>query len=166
MPTDGDVIEVAHAALKTLKAPHVAGLPNLTSGLVGSVGWDSIRHWEPTLRAEAPDETGQPEVTVLALATDIAVVDHVSGSVWLIANAVNVDDRPTRADAAYDEAIARLDAMQRKAATPVAGEARVNVLDRSVPASPNCDSAPRKAIMNAALKRPNAISSTAMCSRR
>ncbi len=88
VPTDGDVVEVAHAALKTLKAPHVEGLPNLTSGLVGTVGWDSIRHWEPTLRAEAPNETGQPE-TVLALATDIAVVDHVSGSVWLIANAVS-----------------------------------------------------------------------------
>ena len=131
IPVEGDVVEVAHATLKTLKAPHVDGLPNLTSGLVGTVGWDSIRHWEPTLRAEAPNETGQPE-TVLALATDIAVVDHVSGSVWMIANAVNVDDRPTRADAAYDEAIARLDAMQRKAATPVGGEARVNVLDETI----------------------------------
>ena len=131
VPTEGDVVEVAHAALKVLKAPRVEGLPNLTSGLVGTVGWDAIRHWEPTLRAEAPNETGQPE-TVLALATDIAVVDHVSGSVWLIANAVNVDDHPTRADAAYDEAVNRLDDMQRRAATPVAGEARVNVLDESV----------------------------------
>ncbi len=131
VPTEGDVMEVAHAALKTLKAPHVEGLPNLTSGLVGTVGWDAIRHWEPTLHAEAPNETGQPE-TVLALATDIAVVDHVSGSVWMIANAVNVDDRPTRADAAYDEAVSRLDDMQRKAATPVEGEARVNVLDETV----------------------------------
>lgn len=131
VPTEGDVMEVAHDALKTLKAPHVEGLPNLTSGLVGTVGWDAIRHWEPTLRAEAPNETGQPE-TVLALATDIAVVDHVSGSVWMIANAVNVDDRSTRADAAYDEAVARLDDMQRKAATPVEGEARVNVLDETI----------------------------------
>ena len=131
VPTEGDVMEVAHAALKTLKAPHVEGLPNLTSGLVGTVGWDAIRHWEPTLRAEAPNETGQPE-TVLALATDIAVVDHVSGSVWMIANAVNADDRSTRADAAYDEAVARLDDMQRKAATPVEGEARVNVLDETI----------------------------------
>ena len=131
VPTEGDVMEVAHAALKTLKAPHGEGLPNLTSGLVGTVGWDAIRQWEPTLRAEAPNETGQPE-TVLALATDIAVVDHVSGSVWMIANAVNVDDRSTRADAAYDEAVARLDDMQRKAATPVEGEARVNVLDETI----------------------------------
>ena len=128
VPVDGDVIEVAHATLRELRAPRVAGLPNLTSGLVGTVGWDAIRHWEPTLRAEAPDETGQPE-TVLALATDIAVVDHVSGSVWLIANAVNVDDRPTRADEAYDDALARLDAMQRAAATPTPHEARVSVLD-------------------------------------
>ena len=60
------------------------------------------------------------------------MVDHVSGSVWMIANAVNVDDRSTRADAAYDEAVARLDDMQRKAATPVEGEARVNVLDETI----------------------------------
>ncbi|MCI1832151.1 MAG: anthranilate synthase component I [Bifidobacterium sp.] len=131
VPRDGDVIAVAHAALKVLKAPHVEGLPNLTSGLVGTIGWDSIRHWEPTLPHRAPDETGQPEL-VLAMATDIAVVDHASGSVWLIANAVNVDDRPTRADAAYDEAVARLAAMQHDAATPVAGESRINVIDPSV----------------------------------
>ncbi|NEG54640.1 anthranilate synthase component I [Bifidobacterium platyrrhinorum] len=131
VPTHGDVIEVAHATLKTLKAPRVEGLPNLTSGLVGTVGWDAIRHWEPTLRAQAPNETGQPEM-VLALATDIAVVDHVSGSVWLIANAVNVDDKPTRADIAYDQAVKRLDRMQENAATPTPGEARVSALDTSV----------------------------------
>lgn len=132
VPTEGDVVDVAHATLKALKAPHVEGLPNLTSGLVGSVGWDAIRHWEPTLRAEAPDETGQPEMA-LALATDIVVVDHVSGSLWLIANAVNVDDRPTRADDAYDAAVARMERMQRAAAEPVAGEARVSVLDAAAP---------------------------------
>ena len=68
VPAEGDAMEVAHAALKTLKAPHVEGLPNLTSGLVGTVGWDAIRHWEPTLRAEAPNETGQPEMVLADLA--------------------------------------------------------------------------------------------------
>ena len=125
-------IEGEHRTLEVLKAPRVEGLPNLTSGLVGTVGWDAIRHWEPTLRATAPDETGQNEL-VLALATDIAVVDHVSGSVWLIANAVNVDDKPTRADEAYRAAVARLDTMERDAATPTPGEFRVNVRDTSVP---------------------------------
>lgn len=132
VPQHGDVIEVARKTLEILRAPHVQGLPNLTSGLVGTIGWDAIRHWEPTLRAQAPDETQQPEL-VLALATDIAVVDHVSGSVWLIANAVNVDNKPTRADQAYQQAVARLDTMEHQAANPVAGEFSINVRDETVP---------------------------------
>ena len=44
IPTSGDVAEVAHATLRALKAPNIEGLPNLTSGLVGTVGWDAIRH--------------------------------------------------------------------------------------------------------------------------
>lgn len=139
------------------------GLPNLTSGLVGTVGWDAIRHWEPTLRAEAPDETGQPE-TVLALATDIAVVDHVSGSVWLIANAVNVDDKSTRADAAYNEAVARLDQMQRDAATPAPDESRVNILDETV-AQPELRFRTEKSHYEQAVERASSTSSTATCSR-
>lgn len=131
IPDQGDVMEVAHQALKVLKAPDVQGLPSLTSGLVGTVGWDAIRHWEPTLRAEAPDETGQPELA-LALATDIAVVDHMDGSLWLIANAVNVDNQPTKVEEAYDEAIRRLDAMQRDASKNVSGKSGVNVLDSDI----------------------------------
>ncbi|MCH4208573.1 chorismate-binding protein [Bifidobacterium sp.] len=132
IPLHGDVLDVAHAVLRTLKAPHIAGLPNLTGGLVGSVGWDALRHWEPTLRAQAPIETTQSEL-VLALATDIAVIDHLTGSIWLIANAVNMDDKPTRADAAYDNALKRLEAMQRAAVTPVPGESRISVLDSAAP---------------------------------
>ncbi|OXM99311.1 anthranilate synthase component I [Bifidobacterium vansinderenii] len=132
VPTEGDVLDVAHATLRLLTSPRIEGLPSLTSGLVGSVGWDAIRHWEPTLRAQAPDETGQPE-TVLALATDMAVVDHVNGSVWLIANAVNFDDQPTRESEAYDDAVRRLERMQRDAATPTANESKVNILDPTVP---------------------------------
>ena len=132
VPLTGDVIDVARATLDVLRSPKVEGLPNLTSGLVGNVGWDAIRHWEPTLPANAPDETEQPELT-LALATDIAVVDHKTGSVWLIANAVNVDDKPTRADAAYNEAVARVGQMEIQAATPAQDEFRVNVVDTSIP---------------------------------
>jgi anthranilate synthase component 1 len=131
IPLHGDVLDVARAAIQELNAPKIAGLPNLTGGFVGTVGWDILRHWEPTLRAQAPDETRQPEM-VLALATDIAVVDHANGSVWLIANAVNVDNQPTRADAAYDNALQRLQAMQRSAAMPAAGESRINMLDSDI----------------------------------
>ncbi|MCI2149502.1 chorismate-binding protein [Bifidobacterium crudilactis] len=131
IPEEGDVMDVAHQTLNILKAPDVKGLPSLTSGLVGTVGWDAIRHWEPTLRAQAPDETGQPELA-LALATDIAVVDHMDGSLWLIANAVNADDKPTKVDEAYDAALGRLDVMQRDASNNAADQVGVNVLDNAV----------------------------------
>ncbi|MFT8703987.1 chorismate-binding protein [Bifidobacterium aquikefiricola] len=132
VPQHGYVIDVARETLNILKAPEVDGLPNLTSGLVGTVGWDATRHWEKKLPHDAVNETGQPEL-VLALATDIAVVDHFSGSVWMIANAVNIDDRPTRADDAYDEAVARLNAMQNDAAHPAQSVAYIGSIDAAKP---------------------------------
>ncbi|MHA3947556.1 anthranilate synthase component I [Cellulomonas bogoriensis] len=117
VPRDGDVLDVLEGTLEALATPTVPGLPPLTGGLVGALGWDVVRHWEPTLPAKAPEELGVPEVT-LCLATDLAVVDHVDGSVWLIANAINFDDSDERVDEAHADAVARLDAMETALAAP------------------------------------------------
>ncbi|GAA1411219.1 anthranilate synthase component I [Oerskovia paurometabola] len=111
VPTSGDVVDVLERTLDALRTPAIDGLPPLTGGLAGALGWDVVRHWEPTLPANAPDELGVPEVT-LCLATDLAVVDHREGSVWLVANAINFDDTDERVDEAYADAVARLDRMQ------------------------------------------------------
>jgi anthranilate synthase component 1 len=55
IPRSGDVLEVLGAALDALHTPAVPGLPPLTGGFVGALGWDVLHHWEPTLRALAPD---------------------------------------------------------------------------------------------------------------
>jgi anthranilate synthase component 1 len=57
---------------------------------------------------------------VMLLATDLAALDHHEGTVTLIANAVNWDGTPERVDAAYDDAVARLDRMtgQLRASAP------------------------------------------------
>ncbi len=112
VPREGDVLEVLAQTLEALRTPAIGGLPPLTGGMVGALGWDIVRHWEPTLPAKAPDELGVPELT-LCLASDLAVVDHRDGSVWLIANAINFDDVDARVDEAHADAVARLDAMQR-----------------------------------------------------
>src|SRR5690606_15291216 len=86
--------ETIRAALAELASEAIEGLPPLTGGLVGALGWDIIRQWERTLPANAPRELDVPD-GVLLLATDIAAIDHVDGSVWLIANAVNADAKAT-----------------------------------------------------------------------
>ena len=118
VPRTGDVLDVLSRTLEALRTPAIAGLPPLTGGLVGALGWDIVRHWEPTLPAKAPEELGVPELT-LCLASDLAVVDHVDGTVWLVANAINIDDTDERVDEAHADAVGRLDAMQARLAEPV-----------------------------------------------
>ena len=117
VPESGEPLEVLEATLRVLHTEAIDGLPPLTGGLVGALGWDVVRRWEPTLPKTSPDELGVPEMT-LCLASDLAVVDHVDGSVWLIANAINFDASDERVDEAYADAVARLDAMEAGLVTP------------------------------------------------
>jgi len=109
LPTEGRAVDALRDTLAILRTPQPAGLPPLTGGLVGMVAYDAVRRWE-RLPDDNPDDLGLPEVAML-LATDLAVMDHVDGSVWLIANAVNYDNTDERVDAAHADAVARLDAM-------------------------------------------------------
>lgn len=130
IPLEGGVLEVLSATLERLHTAPLPGLPPLTGGLVGSLGWDVLRQWEPRLRASAPAEINAPEVA-LCLTTDLAAIDHSDGSVWLIANAVDTDGSDHRVDEAYADAVRRLDAMVRQLLAPSAGTASV-----SIPGSP------------------------------
>lgn len=126
IPTKGPVLDVVRASLDLLRTPPLPGLPPLTSGLVGSLGWDVLRSWEPNLRMTAPAELRAPDVA-LCLASDMAAVDHRDGSVWLISNAINFDGRPERAQEAWQDAVARLDAMEARLREP--GDANLGTLD-------------------------------------
>lgn len=132
VPTDGDVLDVLGRTLDVLHTPRVEGLPPLTGGLVGVLGWDVVHHWEPTLPARAPEELGIPEVTLL-LASDLAAVDHVDGSVWLVANAINFDATHERVDDAYADAVRRLDDMQAALRRPAPPAPAVIDPDAAVP---------------------------------
>ena len=91
-------------------------LPPLTGGLVGMIGYDAVRRWERLPDAN-PDELRLPEIAML-LAVDLAVLDHWDGTVLLIANAVNYDATDERVAEAWSEAVARLDAMERRWPSP------------------------------------------------
>lgn len=134
IPSSGRPLDVLSAALDALHTEAFTGLPPFTGGLVGSMGWDIIREWEPTLPANAPREIDAPAMS-LCLASDVAAIDHVDGSVWLIANAINFDNTDERVDEAHQDAVRRLDEMERALEAGIAaGFGDVpRVVDASIP---------------------------------
>ncbi len=116
LPTHGDPLEVLGAAWRALTGPRLAGLPPLTGGFVGYLGYDVVRRIE-RLPEKAVDDLGLPEVTML-LVTDLAAVDHHECTVVLIANALlHPEMGAEQIAAAHADAVARLDAMQADLAT-------------------------------------------------
>ncbi|MFC5382425.1 anthranilate synthase component I [Aquipuribacter nitratireducens] len=116
LPLTGDPLAMLRETLRVLRTPRVPGMPPLTSGMVGVLGWDVVHRWE-RLPRRAVDDLHLPEL-VLCLATDLAVVDHRDATVWLVANAVNHDGSDERVDEAYADAVRRLDAMEADLARP------------------------------------------------
>ena len=116
LPTEGDPLEVLRQTLELLHTPRLPGLPPLTGGLVGYLGYDAVRRLE-RLPELAKDDLRLPELTFL-LSLDLAVLDHADGSVWLIANVVNHDNLPSGVDEAYARAVRRLDVMTAALAEP------------------------------------------------
>lgn len=133
VPLTGDPLEVLRATLEVLHTEALDGLPPLTGGMVGMIGYDAVRRLE-RLPELAVDDLQLPELAML-VATDLAVLDHVDGTVLLIANAVNHDGTDDRVDEAWSDAVARLDAMQADLALPVPPSAAL--LGDAVPPEPS-----------------------------
>ncbi|MGW0229028.1 anthranilate synthase component I [Actinopolymorpha singaporensis] len=116
LPEGGDPLAAVQETVARLHTPNLPGLPPLTGGLVGYIGYDAVRRLE-RLPDLTTDDLGLPELALM-LATDLAVLDHVDGTLLLIANAVNWDDTGERVDQAWSEAVQRLDAMTKALAQP------------------------------------------------
>ncbi|MEV7548864.1 anthranilate synthase component I [Amycolatopsis sp. NPDC089917] len=129
LPTEGDPLTVLRETVAALHTEQLPGMPPLTGGMVGYIGYDAVR-WLERLPELAERDLDIPELTML-LATDLAAFDHHEGTVTLIANAVNWDDSPERVDAAYDDAVGRLNAMTKQ--LHVAAPATAAVFDRPAP---------------------------------
>ncbi|ATQ28068.1 anthranilate synthase component I [Rhodococcus ruber Chol-4] len=128
-PTGGNPLDVLRQTLQLLHTERLHGLPPLTGGMVGYLGYDVVRRIE-RLPEHAVDDLHIPE-TVMMLATDLAAVDHHEGAITLIANAVNWDGSDERVDEAYDDAVARLDRMTAALAAPA--PSTVSTFDRPAP---------------------------------
>lgn len=130
---DSDPLVVLRDLLSKLHTPEVNTgissdeLPPLTGGVVGYLGYEIVRRFEK-LSELTPDVLQVPELAMF-LATDLAVIDHESDCIFLIANAINYDNSSERVDLAWSDAIARLDAMESLLADAHHGE--VTEFDRT-----------------------------------
>ncbi|MGO1974425.1 MAG: anthranilate synthase component I [Propionibacteriaceae bacterium] len=116
LPTGGNPLAALAETVRMLHTEPPAGLPPFTSGLVGYIGYDAVRRVE-VLPDSNPDDLQIPELAMM-LASDLAVLDHETGEVWLIANAINFDNTDDRVDDAYQDAVARVRAMADTLAEP------------------------------------------------
>jgi anthranilate synthase component I len=109
VPTDMDPLQALRKSVAHLKSPIIEGLPPLTGGLVGYMGYDSVRRLE-VIPSLATADIDLPEIAFM-LTSDLAILDHSNGTLTLIANAINWDGSDERVDDAFADAQSRLDRM-------------------------------------------------------
>ena len=116
VPQQGRPLEVLRATLDALHTDADPQAPAFSSGMVGYLGYDIIRQLEHLPTAN-PDDLNVPDMAFM-MVSDLAVLDHHRGEVWLIANAVNYDGSDERVVQAYEDAVRRVQAMARRLAQP------------------------------------------------
>ena len=110
VPVSGSPVEALREVTSAFRAARQGHLPPFSGGLVGFVAYDAVRHWEK-LENSPPDEIGLPDLSML-LAQDVVVHDAHDSTVVLIANALNLNATEDGVDAAYDDALTRLEEMR------------------------------------------------------
>ena len=101
-----DVLKVLQAELSGYQSAHVEGLPRFIGGLVGFLGYETIRQFEPRLQT-LPAAGDLPE-GIFLLTDTLVAFDHAHRSLFLIAHAFDGDE--VAAGRRLDELEARLSA--------------------------------------------------------
>lgn len=114
---DATPVEALREVTSAFRAARSPQLPPFTGGLVGFVAYDAVRYWEK-LEQPGPDEIGLPDLSLL-LAQDVAVHDSRDSTVLLVANALNLNGTEDGVDAAYNDAVARLESMRELLRRPL-----------------------------------------------
>jgi anthranilate synthase component 1 len=109
-----DPLAFVSAYLDRFKAATRPGLPRFCGGLVGCFGYDTVRYIERKLANTAPPDTLHTPDILLLLSEELAVVDNLSGKLYLIVYA-----DPFQRDA-YATAQLRLHELARALRKPVA----------------------------------------------
>jgi anthranilate synthase component I len=120
VPLDRGVFAAIEGLLSVYRSPVIDELPPLHGGVVGYLGYDTVREVEH-LPDVPPDEKCYPDA-ILSVVGQLAAYDYWRQRVTLIeAVPIPPEARQSdeRCDALYDAALARLDALAAEGARPV-----------------------------------------------
>lgn len=115
VPRDAGALAALEALLAKHRAPQISDLPPFHGGVVGYLGYDVVREIE-RLPDIPHDDQGLPDA-VLSLTGHVTAFDHFRQRLSLIEN-VFLSQEPD-VDEAYDNAVARLDALVDELARPL-----------------------------------------------
>ncbi len=103
---DGNPLTFIEAFHQRFRTPDIPNLPRFTGGLVGYFGYETIYNFEHFAHrfqhSDKPDTIGTPDI-LLMLSQELAVVDNLSGKIYLIVYA-----NPQLPDG-YEQARSRLE---------------------------------------------------------
>jgi anthranilate synthase component 1 len=111
---EGDVFALLKDDLHGRNAARVPGLPPFTAGAVGFFAYDVVRQIEK-LPSLAKDDLEMPDACLMFF-DEVLAFDHVRKAILLI---VTADLSRQKPKAAYDDALARLDQLEKKFAKPL-----------------------------------------------
>lgn len=124
-------LDAIEALISAWPASQSDGLPPLTSGLVGMLGWNIIREIEKLQPAKQSDYKS-PDVC-LTMVSDMVILDHLTGHLVLLANIFVTDDQPV--DHGYRQAEERIALMKSnlsKANAPFLAELDLKSMARTI----------------------------------
>jgi anthranilate synthase component 1 len=111
---EGDVFNVLRDALGGHTPARLPGLPPFTAGAVGFFAYDAVRQIE-RLPELAKDELDMPDACLLFF-DEVLAFDHVRKQIWIV---VTADVTLSAPDAAYADAVKRLERLERRLTKPL-----------------------------------------------
>mgnify|MGYP001619331802 CR=1 FL=1 len=110
VPLDQGMLAAIEAVLRAYRSPQLDDLPPLHGGIVGYLGYEVVREVERLPNAPV-DDRGLPDA-VMSVIGSVAAFDHWRQRVVLLANAfVRPGATDAELDAAYDDAVAKVEAL-------------------------------------------------------
>jgi len=114
-----DPLAVIAETLAPFKPMPVPGLPRFHGGMVGYLGYEAVRYFEPRVPTAENDPLKVPE-SVFMLTYTLLVFDHLQHKIRVVSHA-RLDDG---VEEAYAQAVGRIDALVRRLSQPLVMDGR------------------------------------------